>query len=321
MLGPGAVGAFGLLWPATRTSVYLRLFRRVGRLRCLLSSHRLPASWLLRQWVGFCPLPSTPVRPPLVLPGPLWALLGFFPSWAPRQLRGCRRPEATQLPRPLCGATHPPRVFLPLRRLCTPPPLPHSVGLVVHSGGLASPIVSPHSRGYASCILLPASVFPPCPGLAPWRTHVPASSVAAEWDLLTLLPPAHAPTCSHPTPLYCVTHGDAISVSQLPHGSPSIIPSSFVSSDKPPSLPPLHPSLASSLSPWTYPRRSPLSLLRITYASWTSPMRSSSAVILPCAVVLLPVSASPCGRLKASPFRLPSPTLLPPSSLRALAAA
>ena len=48
---------------------------------------RLPASWFLGRWVGFRPLPPSPVRPPPVCPEPLWGLLGFRPPWSPRPPR------------------------------------------------------------------------------------------------------------------------------------------------------------------------------------------------------------------------------------------
>ena len=148
---------------------------------------------------------------------------------------------------------------------------------------------------------------------------------AAEGDFLASLSPACAPTCSPPAPLYCVPHGDAVSVSLLSLVSPSVIPSSFVSLAESTSLPPLHPSLSANLSPFRDPRRSPLSPSLLTCASWPCFPRSSSAVVLPLAVVLRPVSASPCGHPLASPFRPlaslfrpPSPALLLPYSRRLL---
>ena len=132
-----------------------------------------------------------------------------------------------------------------------------------------------------------------------------------------MLPPALSPPCSPPAPLSCVPHGNVVSVFPLPSGSPAVIPSSSVSdSSKSPSLPPLHPLLASLLSPrpslsW----RSPLSPSLPTCASRPCLPRSVSAVILPYAIVLLlSVSTSHRGRPAAYPFQLLSPDLLPPSS-------
>ena len=75
--------------------------------------------------------------------------------------------------------------------------------------------------------------------------------------------------------------------------SPAVIPYSSVSSDESSSLPTLHPSLVSSLSPWPSSRLSPLYPSLLTCESWpycprssppsSSPMRSSSSPLsLPC---------------------------------------
>ena len=132
-----------------------------------------------------------------------------------------------------------------------------------------------------------------------------------------MLPPALSPPCSPPAPLSCVPYGDAVSVFPLPSSSPAVIPSSSVSdSSEPPSLPPLHPSLALLLSPrppllW----RSPLSPSLLTWDFWPVLPRSVSAVLLHRVVVfLLPVSASPRGRPAASLFHPTSPAFLSPSS-------
>ena len=180
-----------------------------------------------------------------------------------------------------------------------PPP-----GVLCHSRGLTAPFVSPHSRGYASHLFLPASVFSPCPGLAPWRPCVPTSLAAADENFLVSLPLARTPTCIPPASLSCVTHGNTVSVSPLPPRSPLVVPSSSVSSEKSLSLPPLHSLLSAALSHWSSLRRSPLHLLLLTCSSWPRHLRSSSAVFLHLAVVLRPFSASPCGLPHASPVFL-----------------
>ena len=43
--------------------------------------HRLGAPWCFGWWVGFCPLPPAPVRPPPVGIGTLWGLPGFRLPW------------------------------------------------------------------------------------------------------------------------------------------------------------------------------------------------------------------------------------------------
>ena len=112
---------------------------------------------LLAAWAVCPPPPSSPRR--------LWDDVrahGVFLPWGPLPLWGSSRPETTRLPCPLCGA--PPRGFLPLRRPRGPPsPPPHSVGLGVHSGGLAAPIVSPYSRGFCPLKFSLASIFSPFP--------------------------------------------------------------------------------------------------------------------------------------------------------------
>ena len=134
------------------------------------------------------------------------------------------------------------------------------------------------------------------------------------------LPPAPAPPCSPPAPLSCVPHGNAVSVSPISSRSPVVIPSSSVSSSESPLLLPLHPLLASSLSPWPSTQRPPLSSSLLTCDLWPHLPRSVSAVILPHAVVFLQtVSASPRGHPAASPF-LP-PFLAFPPFLQAVAAA
>ena len=126
--------------------------------------------------------------------------------------------------------------------------------------------------------------------------------------------PSLAPSCIPPAPLFCMPHGDNISMFPLSSGSPAGIPFSSVSdSAESTSLPPHHPSLALSLSPRPpLLRRSPLSLSLLTWDSWPRLLRSVSTVILPRAVVfLLPVSASPRGCPAASPFNPSSLYLLP----------
>ena len=51
-----------------------------------------------------------------------------------------------------------------------------------------------------------------------------------------LLPPALVPTCGPPALISCVPHGDAVSVSSLPFGSPAVILSYSIFSAEPPSL-------------------------------------------------------------------------------------
>ena len=119
------------------------------------------APWLLGRWLGFRPLPPAPVRPPPVGPVTLWGILGFHPPWAPLPFRGCQRPEATRLPHPLHGG--PPEFICHSRGRAAPIPLPHSVGLGVKYGGLAVPIVFPHSRGFCSHFFPPVSSISPFP--------------------------------------------------------------------------------------------------------------------------------------------------------------
>ena len=156
--------------------------------------------------------------------------------------------------------------------------------------------------------------FYPCPCLAPWQPCVSALLAAAEGAFLASLLPARASTCSPPAPLSCVTHDNAVRVSPLLLGSPSVISSSSVSSEDSLSLPPLHPSLSASLPPCPSRRRSPLSPSVLTCVWWSCCLRFSSAVVLPLAIFLRPVFASPRGRPQASLFRPPAPARLPPSS-------
>ena len=109
---------------------------------------------------------------------------------------------------------------------------------------------------------------------------------------------ARASTRSHPTPLSCVPHGDAVSMSLLPPRFPPGIPSSYVSMSESLSLLTLHSSLLASISPSRSPRHSPLSLTLLTCLLWWSCiLRPSSAVVVPCSV-----SVPPRGLPQLSPF-------------------
>ena len=129
-----------------------------------------------------------------------------------------------------------------------------------------------------------------------------------------LLPPALVPTCGPPALISCVPHGDAVSVSSLPFGSPAVILSYSIFSAEPPRSCCSDPSIASSLSPWLSPRRSYLSPSMFTCESWTRRPCCIYAVVLPHALILRHVSASLRVCPDASPFLPSSPDLLPLSS-------
>ena len=233
----------------------------------------------------------------------------FCPSWAPLPLWGCRRPEATRLPLPLHGA--PPWCYPPFRKPCALPPSPTLWDSGSTLEALQPPLFPPTPEGSAPTFVCRPPSCPPCPCLYPWRPHVPASSVVAEGVFLSSLPPACVCTRSPPDPLYCVPHGDAVSVSSLTSRSLAGIPSSSLSGLDSSSLPTHHPSLSASLSPFLDPQRSPLSPSLLTCYLWPLCPRPASAIVLSLAVVPLPVSVMPRGLPQASPFRLPShvPTL------------
>ena len=117
---------------------------------------------------GFIPSP-----PLCVLPWFALARCGhsevFRPSGATLSLWGYRCSVATQPPRPLPGGT--PTGFPPLQRPCGPLLVPHSGGIVGHSGGLAAPVIASHSQGFAGLFFPPDSRPPPlhllCPMAAP----------------------------------------------------------------------------------------------------------------------------------------------------------
>ena len=130
-------------------------------------------------------------------------------------------------------------------------------------------------------------------------------------------PPALAPLYTAPAPLSCVPHDVTVSVSLLSPAPPAVISSSSLyNSAKSSALPPLCPSLASSLSSWpSLSRRSSPPLFLLTCLCPCLP-RSVSAVAPPCAVVApLLVSASPHGHLIVSLFLTPYLAMLLPSSL------
>ena len=161
--------------------------------------------------------------------------------------------------------------------------------------------------------------LPSCLCFAPWRPCVPTLLEVAEGAFLLSLLSACGPTCSPLAPLSCVPHGGAVSMSLLPLFSPLVIPSSYVSSDESPLLPPLNPLLLDALSPWPSLQRSPLSLSILTCFLWTRhPRSSSSAGVTHLVVVLNPVSASPPVLPHVSPFQPPSPILLHPYFCRPL---
>ena len=189
----------------------------------------LPASWLLGRCMGFCPLSPAHVRPHLVCPQTLWSLRGFCPLRAPRPPQGCRRLEETRLTGPLRDV----------------PP-----GSFPHSGGLAAPVVIPHSQGFFAHISCRPPFFSPCSGLSSCQPHATSLLAAPEGAFPVSLLPVLALPYTSPTPLSCVPHGDAVSVFPLSSGSPAVIPSSSVSDPaKSPAFPPLNPLLTLSISP------------------------------------------------------------------------
>ena len=113
------------------------------------------------------------------------------------------------------------------------------MGIGVQYGGLAAPIVSPHSQGFFSLPSLPASFFLPCSRLAPWRPRISPLSTVTEVTFLPLLPPALASPPSPLASISCVPHGNAVS-GAWPHSSSSVSASDVAS------LPPLYPSLSAS---------------------------------------------------------------------------
>ena len=130
----------------------------LGPLIGLLSSQLSPCTPVARVVGGFSS-PPCPVRPPSVRPRLRWSLWGFCPPGATHSLRGCCFPVATRLPYPLPGRT--PVVFRHSGGLAAPLLVPHSGGLVGHSRGLAASVVAPHSRCFSRLIFPPASFSPP----------------------------------------------------------------------------------------------------------------------------------------------------------------
>ena len=213
----------------------------------------------------------------------------------------------------------PPQGFPPLRRPCSPPPPPPLRGT---SGPLRRPcgprcfpalprLRLPHFPASLHFFLLAPASPHGGPAFLPHRRLRKGLSWCHSCQ--TALPPVILPrrflACPMATPSACICS---------PSGSPVVILSSSVSPAKSPSLPPLHPSLAVLLSPWLYLSHPPLSPSLPTCDFWTRRPRSISAIVLPRAVILRPVSASPRDCSKPSPLRPPSPVLLPPSSRRPL---
>ena len=214
--------------------------------------------------------------PPFVLPqsdlsrcGPSGGVVPPGSSTTPVVSAPCG--ESTPLP----TLWRPPRVFRHSRGLATPLLVPHSGGLVGHSGGLASPVVALHSRGFAARFFLPASLFPSlrrsCPMAAP-RSRLVSSRGGGF--------PGVAPAVPH-TPLYrsCAAFFHDpwwrcqrfSSLLWPPRGHPFLLRLRSRRILRAPAetsaLPPLHPSLASSLSSWTsLSRRSPQSPLLLTWS-------------------------------------------------------
>ena len=143
MLGPDAISAGGMPRWGNHASVVRRRppLYSAGPSTCR-RCHCLLAPLLLGWRGGFHSLP-VPVFPPLVIPCPRWSLQGFCPPVATQSLRGCWCPVETQLPHPLPGGT--PWVFRHSGGLASPLLIPHSRGLVGRSGVLAAPVVIPHS--------------------------------------------------------------------------------------------------------------------------------------------------------------------------------
>ena len=254
---------------------------------------RVLASWLLNLWVGFRP-------PRLSSPfgtGNLCGLLGFCPPWAPLPLWLCGRPEAAQLPRPLCGG--PTRGFPQLRRHHAPPPPPPLCGawgpLWRPHGLLCFP---PHPRillplfpaGFCHVPLAPASPLPrPC--LTPRRPCVPTSSAGAERAFHLWLLSARVSPCTLPRRfLACAMATPSACRQSLPAPPPAFRPS-----------PSPHPTLCHSRCSTPYCWR-PYPLVRPHGAH-------------PCLRRFLPGHRAPCARapppLSSFPLRLsPIPSLL-----------
>ena len=164
MIGPGAVSAGGIPWRGLCASVLCALLW----------------AWQIRR-----PLPPIGLSSPPPFPcAPVARVVGggFVSSPSPSVLSWCAcscgghsggfvplgqlsHSEGVVSLWQLDSSAHslagPWWVFCHSGGLAAPLLVPHSRGFVGHSGGLAAPIVALHSRGFAGIFFLPASLYPP----------------------------------------------------------------------------------------------------------------------------------------------------------------